>query len=237
MKYAPPIEQFVESLISEQGGKVVRTEYPSEPFKLFKMVALTSDNSRCLVMCIHSVFPVGEDYVESLCQALPAENADMGLLVTTGTVTSEARELARGLPIQIIDGYDYWVANHREFEPEVRNNNRVRTLTAAQMLENGFLRLVGCQDSNGDYTGLIGEFLTLDVPQNKIELWSPYGIQFAFDTTVVRLDWKAGSPLGTNCPEVGVFTLEYMQRAEKDRVVLELETTEELAQAYIRTFM
>jgi restriction system protein len=95
-------EQFVGRYFKDQGYFVVET--PTGPDGGVDLV-LRKDGEKTYVQCKHwKTYKVSVDKVRELLGSMVAGRADRGVLVTTGQITSSARQFGKQHGIRLIDG-------------------------------------------------------------------------------------------------------------------------------------
>ncbi len=95
-------EQLVASMYAELGFAVSRTQ-PTRDGGID--VSMTRDGKRIAVQCKRVKSNVGEPVLRDLLGAMTAGSYDMGIVVTTGSVSSAARRWAKRspLPIELVE--------------------------------------------------------------------------------------------------------------------------------------
>lgn len=77
---------------------------------------------KVVIQCKHWRAPVGEPVLRDLYGVVSARQAIKGMCITSGTFTEKAREFAKGLQMELVDGaqLNYWLGRYmEEAEPEV----------------------------------------------------------------------------------------------------------------------
>ena len=98
-------EDFCKELVEKMGFEVEPTKktgdggidliaYNHQPFL----------SGKYIIQCKRYIGSVGEPIVRDLFGVITAENANKGIIITTGTFTESARNFARGKAIELIDG-------------------------------------------------------------------------------------------------------------------------------------
>jgi len=107
------------------------------------LVVHTRRGETWLVQCKKYRGKVGEPIIRDFYGALRAAEADAGAVVTTGTITEQARLWAEGKPLHLYDGEEFLKIMHttnlkRELPPEVRKKPATVIPTAAPVLQPAF---------------------------------------------------------------------------------------------------
>jgi restriction system protein len=99
----PDFEQFVAEVYRRQGFHVEHTG-GTQPDGGYDLVLLR-DKASLLVQCKHWLaYQVGVPRVRELFGAMHKVGATGGILVTTGIFTGPAKQFAKGMPLQLVDG-------------------------------------------------------------------------------------------------------------------------------------
>jgi len=98
-----PFELLIGEIFRREGYTVEMSAAPSSDNGID--LTLRRDSETILVQCKHwRAESVGEGEVREFYGAMAATGAPRGVLVTTGTITEEAREFAAGKSIELMDG-------------------------------------------------------------------------------------------------------------------------------------
>ena len=103
------VEGFQRLLLThftEMGFHAERSERGQATVDLFANDPTPIKGGRIYVRGVLSApgFQLGDDEVRNLLEAAHAESVGKGILVTLGDFTGEARDAARGNPIELVDG-------------------------------------------------------------------------------------------------------------------------------------
>lgn len=90
--------RFLGYNVKRTGGKSVRGA---------DLLVHGQNGKKWLVWCKSWRGPVGDETVRDMWERLQQEEADGGILVTTGPVSREARDWARGKPISLMEGEEF----------------------------------------------------------------------------------------------------------------------------------
>jgi len=134
-------EKLVAETYRDQGHKVEIVGATGDHG--IDLVVNTRKGETWLVQCKKYRGKVGEPIIRDFYGALRASNADAGAVVTTGTITTQARLWAEGKPLFLYDGEEFLevmkTTNIRKSLPvEVRKKSVFNPLAAAPVLQTAF---------------------------------------------------------------------------------------------------
>jgi len=98
-------EKMVVELYETRGYKAKRTGATGDHG--VDVVVETPKGEKWVVQCKRWRGSVGEPVIREFFGTMHHEKADRGVLVTTGTFTNQAREWAKGKPLNLVDGREF----------------------------------------------------------------------------------------------------------------------------------
>lgn len=134
-------ERLVAETYRAQGHKV--EEIGATGDHGIDLVVNTRRGETWLVQCKKYRGKVGEPVIRDFYGALKAANADAGAVITTGSITAQARLWAEGKPLFLYDGDEFLkvvqTTRMRRLLPvEAKKKSAVETLVAAPVLQTAF---------------------------------------------------------------------------------------------------
>ncbi|MCS7001173.1 MAG: restriction endonuclease, partial [Candidatus Kapabacteria bacterium] len=99
-------ENMVVELYSAMGHKAYRTGATGDHG--IDIVVRASNGEKWVVQCKRWRGYVGEPVVRDFYGAMHHEKADKGAIITTGVFTPQARAWAKGKPITLLDGKEFF---------------------------------------------------------------------------------------------------------------------------------
>jgi restriction endonuclease Mrr len=100
------MQRLLLTLFTEMGFNAERSERGAASVDLFANDPTPIRGGRVYVHAVLDAEPVDADEVRNTIDSARAEFVGKGVLVTLGTFTSDARDAARGNPVDLVDGDD-----------------------------------------------------------------------------------------------------------------------------------